>query len=409
MLDSLMTKSESVEAENVGERTFFAAVDDVVTQACIARVAEGFGWPADWVSEGGLEAAIQALDAGMTPSILIVDVSSSADPEADLQRLAELCDTDVRVLALGSENDIGLYRDLMALGVSDYLVKPVTAEVIQAALAHMMAPSEEDGGEARESRVTAILGARGGAGTSTVATAMAWLMAHQFDRKTVLFDLDLNFGTSALMLDLEPGKGLSEALANPNRVDELFVARGLVRESENLMLLSAEESIGSGCNIDIDAVTRLTNMLCATFDEVVMDVPRHALLADARILANVDRIVVVSDPSLAGLRDTRQILKAAREHAPEARIVTVLAQAGRLKDAEVSKADFEAAIDTVIDFTIPYDPKSVALATALASSVPEAAPKGLAAKSLIDMTRDIGEFVEPEAESQSLLRFLKKG
>jgi len=404
-----MTKSESVEAENVGERTFFAAVDDVVTQACIARVAEGFGWPADWVSEGGLEAAIQALDAGMTPSILIVDVSSSADPEADLQRLAELCDTDVRVLALGSENDIGLYRDLMALGVSDYLVKPVTAEVIQAALAHMMAPSEEDGGEARESRVTAILGARGGAGTSTVATAMAWLMAHQFDRKTVLFDLDLNFGTSALMLDLEPGKGLSEALANPNRVDELFVARGLVRESENLMLLSAEESIGSGCNIDIDAVTRLTNMLCATFDEVVMDVPRHALLADARILANVDRIVVVSDPSLAGLRDTRQILKAAREHAPEARIVTVLAQAGRLKDAEVSKADFEAAIDTVIDFTIPYDPKSVALATALASSVPEAAPKGLAAKSLIDMTRDIGEFVEPEAESQSLLRFLKKG
>ncbi len=404
-----MTKSETVEAENVGERTFFAAVDDVVTQACIARVAEGFGWPADWVSEGGLEAAIQALDAGMTPSILIVDVSSSADPEADLQRLAELCDTDVRVLALGSENDIGLYRDLMALGVSDYLVKPVTAEVIQAALAHMMAPSEEDGGEARESRVTAILGARGGAGTSTVATAMAWLMAHQFDRKTVLFDLDLNFGTSALMLDLEPGKGLSEALANPNRVDELFVARGLVRESENLMLLSAEESIGSGCNIDIDAVMRLTNMLCATFDEVVMDVPRHALLADARILANADRIVVVSDPSLAGLRDTRQILKAAREYAPEARIVTVLAQAGRLKDAEVSKADFEAAIDTVIDFTIPYDPKSVALATALASSVPEAAPKGLAAKSLIDMTRNIGEFVEPEAESQSLLRFLKKG
>src|SRR3546814_1972017 len=80
----------------------------------------------------------------------------------------------------------------------------------------------------------AVIGSRGGVGSSTFAVNLAWILAEERKYKTTLIDLDLEFGTIALSLDLEPTRGLREALENPARVDGLFISSATAKLTENL-------------------------------------------------------------------------------------------------------------------------------------------------------------------------------
>ena len=111
-------------ASNSATEPFFAAVSDAVTRATVARAAEEFGWSGAPIIAGGIDQAIDHLNGVPTPGIIIADISGSPDPLADFGRLAAVCDAGVQVLALGTQNDVSLYRQIVALGVNDYLVKP---------------------------------------------------------------------------------------------------------------------------------------------------------------------------------------------------------------------------------------------------------------------------------------------
>ena len=91
--------------------------------------------------------------------------------------------------------------------------------------------------------MTAVVGVRGGVGASTMATSLAWLLGRARRMPTALLDLDVHFGTGALALDLEPGRGLTDAIENPSRIDGLFIERAMVRANESLSILSAEAPI----------------------------------------------------------------------------------------------------------------------------------------------------------------------
>ncbi|MDV7396632.1 P-loop NTPase, partial [Arthrospira platensis SPKY1] len=98
--------------------------------------------------------------------------------------------------------------------------------------------------------MVAVIGARGGVGATTVAVNCAWLLAHDLELKTALIDLDLYFGSCALALDVEPGKGFREALENPERIDGLFLERAMVRVSDKLFLLAAEDDLETASGFD---------------------------------------------------------------------------------------------------------------------------------------------------------------
>src|SRR3546814_19034292 len=68
-------------------------------------------------------------------------------------------------------------------------------------------------------------------------------MSAKGGRFTALLDLDVHFGTGALAMDLEPGRGLTDAIENPSRIDGLFIERAMVKASEKRAILSAEAPI----------------------------------------------------------------------------------------------------------------------------------------------------------------------
>src|SRR5690606_9844915 len=226
---------------------FSAFVSDDATAEVLKNTVLDMGWQPERIHRGGLPNAVQTLSVSASPQILLVDLSDSQDPLGEINALAEVCEPGTIVIAIGGVNDVHLYRELLASGIHDYLLKPVSDHVMREALhnaqAILLAPKNTPAAEAEpESKTStvAVIGARGGVGASTVATSLAWATSHALGRKTALLDFDLHFGVGALSFDLEPGRGLTDALENPARIDSLFIERAIVKASENLAILSAE-------------------------------------------------------------------------------------------------------------------------------------------------------------------------
>src|SRR5918999_6528501 len=186
---------------------FTAFVCDDATADMLRPVAVEYGWSPEKVNKGRLRNAVQSLSVSASPNILFVDLSESADPLNDINALAEVCEPGTVVIAAGQVNDVRLYRDLVASGLQDYLLKPFTADQLREAFIHaqliISGPRLSENATEKPNVTAAVIGVRGGVGASTVASSLAWLMGDKGGRSTALLDLDIHFGTGALGLDLE--------------------------------------------------------------------------------------------------------------------------------------------------------------------------------------------------------------
>ncbi|MEM9084475.1 MAG: pilus assembly protein CpaE [Pseudomonadota bacterium] len=352
-----------------GNRDPFAAYicDDAALDVLRPVVIE-MGWQPEKCNKGGLRNAIQSLSVSASPAILLVDLSESGDPLNDINALAEVCEPGTVVIAIGQVNDVRLYRDLLSSGIHDYLLKPLSAQAVHdslnQALAVFTAPKAGDEGAMKRHISTAIVGTRGGVGASTLATSLAWLFSDEHQSPTALLDLDVHFGTGALALDLEPGRGLTDAIDNPSRIDGLFIERAMIRANDNLSILSAEAPINQPLMTDGSAFVQLEEEFRQAFEMTLIDMPRNMLINFPQLLADVNLVLLTCELTLASARDTIRILSWLKANAPHAHpmIVANKVQSGV---AEISKADFEASIERKVDFVIPYDIKAASNAAKL--------------------------------------------
>jgi len=352
-----------------GNRDPFAAYicDDTALDVLRPVVIE-MGWQTEKCNKGGLRNAIQSLSVTASPAILVVDLSESGDPLNDINALAEVCEPGTVVIAIGQVNDVRLYRDLLASGIHDYLLKPLSAQQVHDALNNALtvftAPRAGEGESVRRHISTAVVGTRGGVGASTLATSLAWLFSDQHKAPTALLDLDVHFGTGALALDLEPGRGLTDAIDNPSRIDGLFIERAMIRANDNLSILSAEAPINQPLMTDGSAFVQLEEEFRQAFEMTVIDMPRNMLINFPQLLGDVNLVLVTCELTLASARDAIRILSWLKTNAAHAHpmIVANKVQPGV---AEISKADFEASIERKIDFVVPYDIKAASNAAKL--------------------------------------------
>ena len=359
-----------------GNRDPFAAFicDDTALDTLRPVVAE-LGWAPEKCAKGGLRNAIQSLSVSASPNILIVDLSECSDPLTDINALAEVCEPGTVVIAVGQVNDVRLYRDLLASGIHDYLLKPLGSAQVRDALneaqAVFSAPKAVDPASAKRHVSTAVVGTRGGAGASTVATSLAWIFSDEHKLPTALLDLDVHFGTGALTLDLEPGRGLTDAIDNPGRIDGLFIERAMVRANDRLAVLSAEAPINSPVMTDGAAFVQLEEEFRQAFEMTVIDMPRNMLINFPQLLADVNVVAVVCEFTLASARDTIRILSWLKTHAPHAQPL-VIANKVQNGMGEISKGDFEASVERKVDIVMPFDAKAAINAAKLGQAFVEA-------------------------------------
>jgi pilus assembly protein CpaE len=347
---------------------FTAFVGDEATAEMLRPIAVEHGWAPEKVNRGGLRNAVQSLSVSASPNILFVDLSESGDPLNDINALAEVCEPGTVVIAAGQVNDVRLYRDLLASGIQDYLLKPFTPDQLRDAFAQAQStisgPRVNEPSAEKPHVMAAVIGVRGGVGCSTVATSLAWLLGDKLGRSTALLDLDVHFGTGALALDLEPGRGLTDAIENPSRIDGLFIERAMVRANEKLCVLSAEAPINQPLLNDGTAFFQLEEEIRNAFEATVLDLPRSMLVQFPHLVHEAHVAVLVCDFTLASTRDAIRILSWLRANAPQARVI-VVANKVVSGTQEITRKDFEQSIERKVDIVLPFDSKVAAQAAKL--------------------------------------------
>ena len=355
---------------------FAAYVCDDDSVEVLKPVANDMGWTVDKIYKGGLRNAVQSLSISSSPSILLVDLSESSDPISDINGLAEVCEPGTVVIAMGQVNDVRLFRDLMASGIHDYLLKPVFPEQVRDVLMHaqamLNAPRTVEASDKIKHAITAVLGVRGGVGASSLAISLAWALGAQAKRDTALLDLDVHFGTGALSLDLEPGRGLIDAIDNPARIDGLFIERAMVRANDKLAILSAEAPVNQPLMSDGGTFFHLREEINIAFESTVIDLPRHMMISYPHMLQDVDSVVLVTELTLASARDTIRLLAALKSACPGAKVI-VVANKVPPTGPEISRKDFETSIERAIDIVVPLDMKLAVKSAKLGKCLAETA------------------------------------
>ena len=381
---------------------FAAYVCDDISAELLKPLVFELGWAPESVGRGGLRAAIQSLSVSASPTILFVDLADSPDPLSDVNALAEVCEPGTIVIAAGSTNDVRLYRELLNSGIQDYLLKPFTADQIRDSLAQaqmmLMGPRHGTAVEDQIHLMTAVIGVRGGVGASTVATSIAWLMGEKGGHSTALLDLDVHFGTGALALDLEPGRGLTDAIDNPARIDGLFLERALVKANEKLSVLSAEAPINNPIITDGGAYFQLQEEMKGSFACTVVDVPRNMMVQFPHLFHDIQSVVLVVELTLAATRDTIRLLAWLKNNAPQAGVLVV---ANRVHPSltEINRKDFENSIERSIDFVLPYDHKHAVNAAKLGKPFAEVAKNAKIGQGLVQISEKLLDLIGDEIAS----------
>ena len=305
------------------------------------------------VNNGSIEAAANMFASAPTPNLIIIE--TDAEPGhllAELAPLAEVCDPSTRVIIVGRYNDIALYRDLIRNGISEYLVGPVQmSDMLASVAAIFVDPDAEPLGKA-----IAFIGAKGGAGSSTIAHNCAFGISSLFSTETILADLDLPFGTANIDFDQDPAQGIAEAVFAPERLDEVFLDRLLTKCSEHLSLLAAPSVLDRAYDYGGTAFQPVVEILQRSAPVAVLDLPHNWSEWTRAVLAEADEVVITAVPDLANLRNTKNMLDALRKLRPNDRLPhLVLNQVGMPKRPEIAPSDFMEALEIDPVAILPFD------------------------------------------------------
>ncbi len=338
-----------------------AFVSDNQTHGVVESMMSQF-FDSPIVRDGGSQQALEYLAEFPAPKVIIVDIGDSSAPLTAMLSLTAAFTEDTRLIGIGTINDINLYREMVGAGITDYLVKPVTEKALAAALARAeeplhASPEPEDSSSPEHVRRIAVIGSRGGVGASSLAVNLAWILSQEKKKKTAIVDLDLEFGTVALLLDLEPTTGLREALESPGRIDSLFVESATARLTENLSVMATEETLSTDVHFKPEAVDLLFDTLGRSNEYIIVDLPRSALAVRQRIFETATDILLITELTLPGLRDAMRILSTVDE-ASAGKPVTVIANRAGSPQQAMSPKDFQKALGHKVGFLIPQDEKA---------------------------------------------------
>jgi len=306
------------------------------------------------IQMGGLAAALEAYRSSPTPNVIVIESDKHGETLlTSLDELAEVCDGDTRLIVIGRYNDIALYRELIRRGVSDYLIAPVTPiDIVRSVCGLFSSPEAKAVG-----RVLAVVGAKGGVGSSTVAHNVSWSIARDFALASVVVDLDLPFGTAGLDFNQDPPQGIADAVFSPDRIDSAFIDRLLSRCTEHLSLLAAPATLERVYDFGAEAFDSIFDTLRSTVPCVVLDVPHIWSGWTKRVLTSADDILIVTAPDLANLRNARNLIDLLRAGRPNDRRPSYcLNMVGVPKRPEIKPADFARALEDDPVAIIPFEP-----------------------------------------------------
>lgn len=356
------------------------------------------------VMSGGITAARQWCELNVPPRILLVDLEAEHWPLPALEELLSVCGPTSQVIAIGKEQDVGLYRALLQAGVVDYLVKPLTLDLLAATLAKC--EGQQAGPEyARMGRTIAVVGASGGSGASTVAMGLSRLLSGERHLPVALVDFDRRNGDQLLLQGQTDDAGLAAVLGT-QELDTRLLQRAMLRVDTRLHLLAQKPELGELSPVEVDNVLNLGGALCRMFNQVIWDLPSSYPTGALDVLTYADLRIIVTELTLQDARNVRRVLNEIGDESEGQRLLLVHNQSRFATGAPLSRDRFEQFTGRKIDVVLPHAGHALAQSLTLGALNLAAAPafqQGL--RQLVDLA--CGVRARP-AEKRWFSRWLKR-
>jgi pilus assembly protein CpaE len=352
------------------------------------------------VQMGGVQAAIESYRTVPTPNVIILETEGRTDILAGLDELSTVCDPGTRVVVIGTTNDAAPYRELVRRGISDYVIGPVSPLDVVRSICSLFSSSEA----LPVGRIIAVVGAKGGVGASTVAHNVAWAIARDLALDSVVIDLDLAFGTAGLDYNQDPLQGVANAVFSPDRLDTAVMDRLLAKCTDHLSLLAAPATLERVYDFGADAFDSIFDTLRMTTPCIVLDVPHQWSGWTKRVLVGADDILVVAEPDLANLRNTKNILSMLKTARPNDRApLYCLNQVRMPKRPEIDARGFAKTIESPPIASIPFDSRMFGTAANNGQMIAEIAAGHRTTKMFVQIARQLTGRGETKRPRESFL------
>lgn len=383
--------------------SFVAFVSEDTDIAMLRIFAQAKGLTEDSIYKGMIADASEYLKNNASPDLLLVEIPSQNEAPALLEGLAEVCDPNTKVITIGKINEYSFYCWLMDIGITQYLLSPLTDSVLDHAFEKLQSHVVAEKKDKPPCKIVTVMGARGGVGATTVAVNLAAILAEQTHKRTALVDLDPQEGSVSLVLDIQPSTGVRDVLEKPDRIDSLFLERVMSKVGKYLSVMSAEERLSDQLTINEQAAFPLLEELRSKYDYVVFDVPRYMNSFTLACLQAADHNLLVSELSLLCLRDTLRMQDAMREGWKSRPPVVIANRVGLAPKQEVPLVDFEKAINAKVKEQIPFVPD---LFMPMTRDIPAIKHKTHAAiRPLFNLAMEVAPEIKPVATAEKKSAF----
>ena len=338
------------------------------------------------VHPGGVGAALDLYRKTKSPNLVVIESRAAVHLHILLEALAVVCASGTKLIVIGYVNDVALYRDLLARGVSEYMVAPIDPIAMIAVIARLY----QNAGANKLGRSFAFIGAKGGVGSSTIAQNVASTMGRVYGCDVILADLDLAFGSASLGFNLDPTQSMAQALADASRLDDVLLARLLTKCEDHLSILAAPATLERSYDLEERAFERVLDIAQSNVPFVVLDIPNVWTSWAKKTLLAADEVVITAVPDLVSLRNAKNLVDQLKQARPnDAPPKLVLNQIGVPKRAEIKPDKFAAALQIEPITCIPFEPSTVSAAANNGQMIADVSARSALSKSFAKIAQTI--------------------
>lgn len=251
------------------------------------------------------------------PDILVVDEAITVVPALDVVRQVALAAPGTAAIVVAARADAILLQQALVAGARDVLVRPIMLDALRASIlrAHELEQARTrqlmhfhaESLLTSRSNVIAVYSPRGGVGASTIATNLAVTLAQEVPQaRTVLVDLNQQFGTTSALLNVKPEHTLLDLapFIDDLNTSSAIISNVLTPHSSGLRLLAAPP-LHLGTYMSADAAAAILLALRRAFSFVVVDLPHDINDAMLAVLERADHILPILTPDVLSVQAAR--------------------------------------------------------------------------------------------------------
>jgi pilus assembly protein CpaE len=268
-------------------------------------------------------------------------------------------------VAMTAEPDLIL--NAMRAGANEFFTWPPAEETFHGAIRRTAARREAAQGARPPSATLAFFGAKGGAGTTTLAVNCGVELARLSRRSAVIVDLKPGLGEVSLFLGVRPRYSVLDAVDNLHRLDGQFLKELVVKHKSGLEILAGSDQFDRPSAGDVSAVEELFRLLARQYDYIIVDAGSQITSCSLAALYSADQMFLVANPDVPSVRNAQRLLDRIRQLGASGERVRVLLNRAQ-EPYPIPPKQIENALGHPIHQMFPSDYKTVS--TAMNSGVP---------------------------------------